>query len=95
MAFQQRSGRDTETKSITMHRVLGVFLTPKFLAAFSSLSNNHAGCNKHAGWKNLQNLGDFKNQIVFKTHLRLFLMTKQDNNDQNYHISSKWQRSNT
>ena len=39
---------------------------------YSSLSNNRAGCNKHAGWKNLQNLGDFKNEIVYKINLRLF-----------------------
>ena len=40
--------------------------------SYSSLSNNHTGCNKHAGWKNLQNLGDFKNEIVYKINLRLF-----------------------
>ena len=40
--------------------------------AYSCLSNNRVGCNKRAGWKNLQNLGDFKNQIRFKTHVRLF-----------------------
>ena len=39
---------------------------------YSSLSNIRAGCNKHAGWKNLKNLGNFKNQLAFKTHLRLF-----------------------
>ena len=38
---------------------------------YSSLSNNHAGCNKRAGWKNLQNLGDFKNKLMFKSHQRL------------------------
>ena len=39
---------------------------------YSSLSNNRAGCNKRADWKNLQKLGGFKSQIEFKTHLRLF-----------------------
>ena len=33
---------------------------------YSSLSNNREGCNKHAVWKNLQNLGYFKHQKVFK-----------------------------
>ena len=39
---------------------------------YSSLSNNHAGCNKHAGWKNVLNLGEFKNQKVFELQLRFF-----------------------
>ena len=42
--------------------------------------NNRAGCNKRAGWKNLQNLYEFKNQIRCKT----FQVTKKDNNDRNY-----------
>ena len=43
------------------------------LSTYSSLyNNNRAGYNKRAGWKNLKNLGDFENQIAFKTHLRLF-----------------------
>ena len=39
---------------------------------YSSLSNNGAGCNKRAGWKNLPNLGDFECQKLFKTNLRFF-----------------------
>ena len=37
---------------------------------YSSLSNNRAGCNKRAGWKNTLNFGDFKDKKVFKTPLR-------------------------
>ena len=45
---------------------------------YSSLSNNRAGCNKPAGWKNLQNLCSFKTNLVFKSHIRLFLNDKAE-----------------
>jgi len=57
---------------------------------YSSLSNNHGGCNKREGWKNLLNLSDFFNQKIFKTRLRFF-SSYQDNRVQSNHIFSKWQ----
>ena len=41
-------------------------------SSYSSLSNNRAGCNKHAGLTNSLNLVDFKSQKLFKTYLRFF-----------------------
>ena len=48
---------------------------------YSSLSNKRAGCNKRAGWKNLLNLAVFTDQKLFKTCLKIFLLTKQANSN--------------
>ena len=45
---------------------------------YSGLSNNRAGCNKHAGWKNTLNFGDFKDKKYLKPS-KIFIMIKEDN----------------
>ena len=34
---------------------------------YRNLSNNRAGCNKGAGWKNILGLGDLKKQNCLKS----------------------------
>ena len=60
------------------------------LTQYSGVSNRRAGWNKCAGWKtpNLRNYAGIK---LFKKYSKQNIMVKDDNDDQNHHISIKWQ----